>query len=848
MLLDNYILSNLIGKGTFGEVYLTKKKDSDFLYATKRMTVKLVEDPKYTKFFSNEITILKRLYHKNIIRLEDLKKTKNHYYVIMEYCNGGTLTENLEKYKKLYHRPFTEEIVQHIMRQVVSAVNYMHELRIIHRDLKLDNILVKYENEIDKNQVLLLKAEIKIIDFGFAAIKDQTGLFNTAVGSPLNMDPLILKKYSTSGAVKNSELIYDEKADIWSLGTLCYQLLLGSSAFDAFNINDLISKLEEGTYKVPTNLSKEVVSFLNGMLQYEPQKRLNSGELMQHDFLVKNVSEFTQIDTSKVSKKIYGGQLNINIKANNTIWSIFNSEDEKKLNNIPSRMFANATPISESENAKKSNGNTVKNGNLLVNNPSPNISNKTINTTPAPALNIKIVSNSTPLSQNNLIFNRNNLNNPYILGQNVAQINGINMVRLIRRLPNGQIINTLVPMDKYMQIQQQNIQNGQNNIRLINGNLVNQLRQNNMNAISPNIINSPNKTLNKTPIKQINAINPTNLNQVRLAQSNTPITNGNMVVSRNIGFQNNNIGNQFNKTLPATNQINPLLNNNNIPNNKLLIGQIQPNTLIPNTNTNPNQNPLNKILLPQNHILVNKSPQRQTPNNQFALNTINIQNNFRRKKSGLNNMQIKQLNITAPLINPLNNQQKLQINNPQMIPQNQSLKTLEIQKNGIPKPQILQKNLNNGLNLTKKHYIKRLKLNIGQQNIAPSPPKMMVSQKQMRIIPLPLEGMRRMNSGTNLKQIQPLGAINRNALTPVRDFNKQMPINNNNAMQMQNIGFRNNQALNVRKFSDNNLRNSPSKNLFLIQQHLRNGISPKRNGMNNFLNISNRPNVLNNRI
>jgi hypothetical protein len=422
------------------------------------------------------------------------------------------------------------------------------------------------------------------------------------------------------------------------------------------------------------------------------------------------------------------------------------------------------------------------------------------------------------------------------------------MVRLIRRLPNGQIINTLVPMDKYMQIQQQNIQNGQNNIRLINGNLVNQLRQNNMNTISPNIINSPNKTLNKTPIKQLNAINPTNLNQVRLAQSNTPITNGNMVVSRNIGFQNNNIGNQFNKTLPATNQINPLFNNNNIPNNKLLIGQIQPNTLIPNTNTNPNQNPLNKILLPQNHIFVNRSPQRRTPNNQFALNTINIQNNFRRKKSGLNNMQIKQLNITAPLINPLNNQQKLQINNPQMIPQNQSLKTLEIQKNGIPKPQILQKNLNNGLNLTKKHYIKRLKLNIGQQNIAPSPPKMMVSQKQMRIIPLSLEGMRRMNSGTNLKQIQPLGAINRNALTPIRDFNKQMPINNNNAMQIQNIGFRNNQALNVRKFSDNNLRNSPSKNLFLIQQHLRNGISPKRNGMNNFLNISNRPNVLNNRI
>ena len=831
MMVDNYILTNIIGKGTFGEVYLTKKNGSDFLYATKKMSVKMIEDPRYTKFFTNEITILNRLYHKNIIRLEDLKRTRNHYYVIMEYCNGGTLTENLEKYKKLYHNPFTEEIVQHIMRQVVSAVNYMHELRIIHRDLKLDNILVKYENEIDKNQVLLLKSEIKIIDFGFAAIKDQTGLFNTAVGSPLNMDPLILKKYSTSGAIQNNDLIYDEKADIWSLGTLCYQLLLGSSAFDAFNINDLISKLEEGTYKVPTNLSKEVVSFLNGMLQYEPQKRLSSGELLKHDFLVKNISEFAQIDTNKVSKKIYGGQLNINIKENKTIWSIFNAEDEKKLNNIPSRMFANENPINESEKIQNFNGNGITNGNLIVN--KYNIKSNNSSTSPTSSTNL--VYNSTPLSQNNQNFNQNKLANPHILGQNVVPINGINMVRIMSRLPNGQIVNSLIPMNKYMQIQTQNLQNRQKNLGIVNSNLVNQLNQNTVNNISPNILNSPHKNLNITPINQINSIN--NLNQIRFAQLNRPIINGNMIKSRNLALKNNNISNQINRTLPEKNQINPIFYHNN-ENNNLLINQNSPNRHIPSTSTNPHQVPLRKIVLSQNHFLLNKSPQRLTSNNQIIFNTINNQSNHRRKITGINNMQIKQQYLSGLSGNPLNSQQNQQINNnSQFSQQGRALKTLDIQRNGIQKHQILQ-NKNNGLKIIKKHYIKRLKLH-GQQNIATNSP-VMGSPKQMRIIPLPVGELRRNNSGTYLNQFQNMGTVSRNAITPDRNFNRQIPLNNNNVGQIQNMGFRNNQYFSNKKINDGNIRNNnqSAKNLLLLQQHLRNGFSPniQRNGMNNISN------------
>ena len=127
---------------------------------------------------------------------------------------------------------------------------------------------------------------------------------------------------------------------------------------------------------------------------------------------------------------------------------------------------------------------------------------------------------------------------------------------------------------------------------------------------------------------------------------------------------------------------------------------------------------------------------------------------------------------------------------------------------------------------------------------------MMASPSQMRIIPLPIGGMKRMNSGTNLKQLQPIGTINRNALTPGKKINKQMPINN--VGKLQNISFRNNKTFPDKKINDNNLNHSAqnAKNLLLIPQHLRNGVSPsmQKNRMNNYLKVSNRPNILNNRI
>jgi len=100
-----------------------------------------------------EITILKNLDHPNIVKLKEVKKTKKHFYLVMEYCNGGELQSFLDKYQEKNKHAFTEEIVQYLMRQIMSAMYYLHSRNIMHRDIKLENILLKFDSLEDKEKL-----------------------------------------------------------------------------------------------------------------------------------------------------------------------------------------------------------------------------------------------------------------------------------------------------------------------------------------------------------------------------------------------------------------------------------------------------------------------------------------------------------------------------------------------------------------------------------------------------------------------------------------------------------------------------------------------------------------------
>ena len=367
MKLGSYTIEKLLGEGSFGKVHLTKKEGDSKKYATKELDREEIDSSEAKKYLINEIRILQSLNHPNIVKFVDIKKTKKHYYIMMEFCNGGELSKNLEKYMMKNGTAFPEELVQHFMRQIIDAFKYIHGKKIIHRDVKLDNILLNFDNEEDKKNLNLMKAQVKIIDFGFSCIYDD--IKKSILGSPINMDPLILKKLTDStGATR--ELGYDMSADIWSIGTICYEMLIGKSAFDSNDIKELSDKIEKGAYKVPTNISAELVSFLNGMLQYEGKNRLNAEQLSRHAFLTKDVKQFKRINLNEISNKIEDNQIEVDTHENktflqkkpiknSTIWSIYKGNQENVLTNISGNEFIDPVDEKEEQFFKESKKNTL---------------------------------------------------------------------------------------------------------------------------------------------------------------------------------------------------------------------------------------------------------------------------------------------------------------------------------------------------------------------------------------------------------------------------------------------------------------------------------------------------------
>jgi serine/threonine protein kinase len=201
--------------------------------------------------------------------------------------------------------------------------------------------MVNFDSDYDREILNMMKARIKIIDFGFAIQLNKMDITFSAVGSPINMDPIILNKFSKR---KDINLGYDTKADIWSVGTICYELLIGKAVFNAKNMTDLADQVDKGNYSIPKSLSKEVVFFLNGMLVYESKYRYSAEQLLKTPFLTKNVNDFTRINTIEAKNK----DKSQDISKNKTIWDIYdNAEHLDKINgrnNLPD------APISEEGN------------------------------------------------------------------------------------------------------------------------------------------------------------------------------------------------------------------------------------------------------------------------------------------------------------------------------------------------------------------------------------------------------------------------------------------------------------------------------------------------------------------
>ena len=259
-----YITQKLLGVGTYGQVFLVQNKYTKEYFAMKEIP-KTSEDLLSDNEIMDEIEILKNLDHPDIVRITEFYNTENSYYLINEYCKYGELYEQVKN-------EFSETQIAVMFRQILSGIAYLHSNNIIHRDLKLENILISdIEKSITTNEDLFL---VKIIDFGTAKIFDKNKIPRAIVGSIYYIAPeVILKKYG-------------KECDMWSLGVILYMFIVGHAPFDGRSNRDIMEKIKGGKYlkneKRWKKASNEVKDLINKLLVLEPEKRLTAFEALKH--------------------------------------------------------------------------------------------------------------------------------------------------------------------------------------------------------------------------------------------------------------------------------------------------------------------------------------------------------------------------------------------------------------------------------------------------------------------------------------------------------------------------------------------------------------------------------------
>ena len=288
-ILSKYEIIQEMGRGAFSTVYKIKSKSDNTIYCLKKINIKKTPDRK------NEVNILSKLNHPNLVKYISSYEDEEGIYIIMEFCIYGDLYSLLHivKKKKVY---VNEEIIWDIAYQCLLGLEYLHSNQIIHRDIKLLNIFMS------KNKI------VKIGDMGMSKILDKKEMKLSRVGTPLFLAPELIKKEK-----------YDFKADIWSLGCSIYHL---AKTIPPFNDENLVKLgqaiINDNPPKLPECYSEELGNFINKLMTKNKKHRPTAAEALE--LIPSKIKDKFENENNLNKKNINNNKIlknNMNINANN---------------------------------------------------------------------------------------------------------------------------------------------------------------------------------------------------------------------------------------------------------------------------------------------------------------------------------------------------------------------------------------------------------------------------------------------------------------------------------------------------------------------------------------------------
>lgn len=260
MTLQDFEIGKVLGKGKFGKVYCVKHKKTGLICALKAMEKKEIIQYTIQKQFRREVEIQGSFKHKNLTQLYGFFYDEKRVYLLMEYVYYGELYKYLKN-----NGPLNEVLASYFVFQMANALDYMHSKNVVHRDIKPENILIGFNNT------------IKLTDFGWSVYNQHGQKRKTLCGTIDYLSPELIKSRE-----------YDKQVDVWALGVLTYELLVGSPPFEEDTKEMTYRRILRCDLRFPPHISPAARDLITRLLQFDPNHRLPLSEVQSHPWILNN--------------------------------------------------------------------------------------------------------------------------------------------------------------------------------------------------------------------------------------------------------------------------------------------------------------------------------------------------------------------------------------------------------------------------------------------------------------------------------------------------------------------------------------------------------------------------------